>query len=349
MLVVPMKDEGVLIPKPDYTLRDESFLEQVDKEPGQWLVDRKVDGSLANVAISKNRATFRSHRDTGKTYYDRLPQLEFLDNRSPFFVYRMVMPGPRLDGTVLKGELVHPDGAGRMGGILNANPDRARQIQALRGPATFHGWDIAKYKGKDISKLPYEERRLLLEEAIREVRLFNRSWFTVDQRRAGESAVNFYHRVTAQKLPFGEGIVIKRASDPSGRVWFKVKATDFVDLYIVDWVEGTGKYSGSLGAIILEDPVTGRWSEAGSFAISDQQRDWIWNHRASLGRPVAKVRTQEMTKGGAVRAGVFYGFHEGKGSEVGLAMYADTLSGGDPTEAQTLIYKVKSAAGWRKA
>lgn len=349
MLVVPMKDEGVRLAKPDYSLRDRSFLQEVDNDPNSWIVERKLDGSLGNVAIRGHRATFRSHRDTGKTYYDRLPQLEHIDNQSRFGTYRIIMPGPRLDGTILQGELVHPDGVGRMGGILNAHPDRARQIQALRGEATFHGWDIVKYKGRDVSRLPYQERRALLEKAVSEVRLYNRNWNVVDRPRQGETATAFYDRVSADVLPFGEGVVVKRADDPTGRTWLKVKQTDYHDVPIVDWVEGTGKYSGSLGAIVVEDPGTGRRSEVGSFAISDQQRSWIWDHRGDLGRPVAKVRAQEVTSGGAVRAGVFYGFHEGKGSEAGLALYADTLAGGNPDEAKATMYRLKSSAGWRRA
>jgi hypothetical protein len=63
---------------------------------------------------------------------------------------------------------------------------------------------------------------------------------------------------------------------------------------------------------------------------------------------VAKVRVQEVTARGVPRAGVFMGFHEGKGSEAGLRMYAETLAGGDPDEARHTMYALKSAAGWRR-
>lgn len=350
-LVVPMKDEGLVIPKPDYNLKPRSFLTEVDHDPGAWIVERKVDGSLANVVIRGHRATFRSHRDSGKTYYDRLPQLEHIDNNSRFGIYRYLVPGPRLDGTVLRGELVHPDGVGRMGGILNAHPDKARQIQKLRGETTFHGWDIVKYKGRDISHLPYEARRALLEQAVQEVRLFNRNWDVVDCPRNNESATAFYDRVIAQPLPYGEGVVLKRASDPSGKTFYKVKQTDHYDLPIVECIEGTGKYRGSVGALVVENPLTGARGEVGSFAISDQQRNWIWQHRHDLNGSVAKVRAQEITDDGrgVPRAGVFCGFHADKGSEVGLTMYAETLAGGDPIEAERTKYALKSAAGWRRA
>jgi hypothetical protein len=184
MICVPMKDEGLVIPKPDYSLRPVEFLDKVKAEPGKWIVEHKIDGSLANVTLKNNRAAFRSHREAGQTYYDRLPQLEHVGNSSPFLFYRLLEPGPKLDGTVLRGELYHPDGAGRMGGILNAYPDKARQIQQLRGEATFHGWDIVKYKGKTVSGLPYAERRAALEQAIGEIRRFNRNWYVAEALRA---------------------------------------------------------------------------------------------------------------------------------------------------------------------
>jgi len=38
--------------------------------PQQWIVEHKLDGSLANFTIGKGRAVFHSHRPTGETYYD---------------------------------------------------------------------------------------------------------------------------------------------------------------------------------------------------------------------------------------------------------------------------------------
>jgi hypothetical protein len=37
------------------------------------------------------------------------------------------------------------DGAARVGGILNAPPERSIQIRRERAPAEFYAWDIAKF------------------------------------------------------------------------------------------------------------------------------------------------------------------------------------------------------------
>lgn len=348
MVVTPMKDRGVRLPKPDYSLKHAEFLDRVRNEPNAWVVEHKMDGSLGNCAIREMSAAFRSHRDGGQTYYDRLPQLEDLANRSKYLLFRSLFPGPQLNGTVLQGELYHPDGAGRMGGILNALPDKAQAIQKLRGPANFFGWDIVKYKGRDVSHLPYAERRELLERVIGELREYNKHYHVVERSKPGEDPVEFYSRITSMPLPFGEGVVLKRADAPAGGTWFKVKKTDFEDLLVEDILPGSGKYADTVGKLVVRNMDNGAVGEVGSFAITDEMRDWIWQHRELLKGSVAKIQVQELTSRGAPRAGVFHAFHEGKGSEAGLLMYAESLAGGDPDEMLRTKYALISAAGWRR-
>jgi hypothetical protein len=369
LIIVPMKDRGLVVPKPDYRLKDESFLRDVvAKDPGGWIVEQKLDGSLGNAVIHENRAMFRSHRDTGETYYDRLPQLEHLSNHSSFWMCRKLFPGPDQNGTVLTGELYHPDGAARVGGILNAYPHKAREIQDLRGAVSFYAWDTSKIRGHSVAHLDYAERRRLLEDVISEIHLFNKYWGIVPKSTGDPHA--FYQQVIQKPLPFGEGVVCKKAGEGQGDTWFKVKQVDFVDLEVIDILEGEGKYAQSVGRLLVRDPETGGQGEVGSFAITDEQRQWIWDHKEQLLRDsevlrrpisepgrsgyvrgprlIAKVRVQEMTASGAPRAGVFMAFHEGKGSEAGLYMYAESLAGGDPKETQSTKYKLISSAGWKR-
>jgi hypothetical protein len=51
---------------------------------------------------------------------------------------RKLFPGPDQEGTVLRGELHHPDGAARVGGMLNALPEKSIRIQQERGPVEFY-------------------------------------------------------------------------------------------------------------------------------------------------------------------------------------------------------------------
>jgi hypothetical protein len=140
-LIVRLKDNSVLVAKPDVHLKPPEFLKTLSDSTRPVSVEWKDDGSLANVAIHNLRAVYRSHRPEGESYYDKLPAIEDLRNRSPVWLARRLFPGPEQEGTVLRGELHHPDGAARVGGILNALPEKSIRIQQERGPAEFYAWD----------------------------------------------------------------------------------------------------------------------------------------------------------------------------------------------------------------
>ena len=361
MIVTPMRDQGVVLPKPDYNLKTLDWLKALTPEQrAGYVVERKYDGSLANAAINENgastRAAFRSHRDGGETYYDKLPALEFIRNESPFFTLRKLDPGPRLAGTIVRGELVHPDGVSRASGILNSHPEKAAQVQAKTGNVEFFAWDIVKLKGRDVSQWPEMRRRELLEQVIREIRLYNKNWHIAE--KCSGDPVEFYERIISDQrgLPYSEGIVLKPTGEAAGEKWLKVKHRDLEDLVVVsvsDSLPGT-KYHSSVAVMVVEDPRTGGRGEVGSFAVSDAERQWIWDHREELIGAVAKVQVMAMTDSGKPRAGTFVGWHPdprygGIGSEMALQMYSESLAGMDKKESQRMLYRLKSSAGWRRA
>ena len=341
MIVTPMTDRGLRIPKPDYTLRKEDLLTGIDSSKNS--IERKLDGSLGNAVIDGSRVAFRSHRDGGETYYDKLPALEFIQNKSPFATSRMLYAGPRLTGTVLQGELVHPEGAARVSGILNSLAPNARAIQAERGPVRYYVWDIIRYRGRDVSHKPYAERRALYEQVVREIRTVNPHWNVVEKMGPNETPLAFYTRVTADPLPYGEGTVIK-PFDQSVQKWDKMKMTGFGYFKLVDILPGEGKYESSVGRLLVESPITGARGEVGSLSVPDDFRNWIWQHRADLVGETVKIRSQEITARGVPRAGVFYGFHNG---EVGLLMAAEAAVAGTNRPPSEVVYAMKSSAGWR--
>ena len=194
-LVVRLKDNSVLVAKPDIHLKPPEFLKTLRQSDRPVSVEWKDDGSLANVAIHNLRAVYRSHRPEGEPYYDKLPAIEDLRNRSPVWLARRLFPGPEQEGTVLRGELHHPDGAARVGGIVNALPEKSIRIQQERGPVEFYAWDIAKFKGRDVSQMPYGQRRELYEDVIEEIRLFNRHLHVVPAMPEGGDPMEFYRAI----------------------------------------------------------------------------------------------------------------------------------------------------------
>ena len=319
-MCVPLKDRTVTIPKPDVKLKTREWL--ADKSQNDWIAERKMDGSLCNAALIDFRAHLKSHRETSNTYYDKLPSVEWLGNTSRLWTCRTIFPGYKGSGTLLQVEAVHVQGVSKVSGILNSRPDTARAFQDENGPVEVYAWNVLKYRGRDVSGWDYARRRGLLEKIISEIRQYNKNWHIVDQARPGEKPIEFYDRVIGDRrgLPFSEGIVLKSRTEPDN--WAKIKMSDAFDLTISKLIEGTGKFSGSLGAIEVISPATGERGEVGSLAIDDIERQWIWNNRSALIGAVAKVRALGTTERGIPRAGVFESFHTEKGSDEALALLA---------------------------
>jgi DNA ligase-1 len=98
-----------------------------------------------------------------------------------------------------------------------------------------------------------------------------------------------------------EGAMVKDYSKPwtAGRsfVWMKMKEENSVDLRIVGFKEGAGKYKGTLGALICDYkgkkvPVSG---------MSDEQRDYIWANQTMYEGAVCEVLYQLVTVHGSLR------------------------------------------------
>jgi hypothetical protein len=326
-LVTRMRDRGVRLDKPDYRLKDRGWLEtEVRLDPDRYSVERKYDGALVNVAVRDARMYLRSHREGGETYYDRFPRLEHLENASPLLSCRLAFPAPDISA-VFRAELVHPDGAARVGGLSNSMPEKAQEYQREHGDAELYAWDVAEYQGKNVSALPYHERRGICRQLVDELKPYCKNIHLAEAAPDGMDAVEFYEKIIhdPRGLPYSEGVVVKDLNDPSGRVFFKTKPRDDFDWPIAPSgiVEGAGKYAGSAGAITVEHPETGARSELGSLAVPDAERQWIWDHRTALeGHAVAKFEAMEITDAGAVRAGVFNGLHHAKGCEDALQVIA---------------------------
>jgi hypothetical protein len=363
-LVVPMKDKGILIPKPRYNLKPLEFLEKVNEAnknaSGEkpYIIEWKGDGSLAQASIGESRAIFRSHRESASSYYDKLPVLESLKNSSRMYIWRKLFPRPNQSGTILRGELIHPDGVSRVSGILNSLPIRAQQTQALRGPVEFYAWDITKLRGKDVSRLHYGARRAILERVIEEVRFFNPNWKIVRKAGPNESVIEFYNSIIndVRGLPFSEGIVVKNALEND--TWVKVKDKDLTDMVIIGFTRGepgiTGKYVNSLGSLTCKEVESGKIAVVGT-GFSDIERQWIYTNRKHLEGAVIKALVFSETDK-SFRAprftseGSFVRFHPDSrtGNEYGLSLYSEALAGMDKDLALSTKFALKSSRGWTR-
>lgn len=109
-----------------------------------------------------------------------------------------------------------------------------------------------------------------------------------------EEAYQKYNEFRAQGH---EGAIIKNMSAPylfkRNDGWVKIKPSETEDFPIIGFEEGTGKYEGMLGALILDlgNDVT---TNVGT-GFSDEQRKEIWENRARHVDDIAEVEFMEKT------------------------------------------------------
>src|ERR1035437_334657 len=314
-LIARMKDRGVRLEKPNYRLKDRAWLEtEVRANPGRYNVTLKYEGALVNGAGREGRLYLHSHREGGETYYDRFPQLEHLCNDSRLLSCRLLFPVADFEFTV-QAELVHADGAARVGGLCNSAPEKAQAYQQEHGPSSLFVWDCLNYHGKDVSGLPYRERRVYAARLVEELRPYSDHIHLAEEMPAGMDPAVFYDRVISDRrgLPYSEGVVVKNNHDPSGAGWFKVKTSDLEDYELVQVLPGNGgKFTTSAGAIEVRDPVTGTTSKVGSFKVNDETRQYIYDHRDELAGATVRIEVMEKNPSGTQRSGRFVDFHPDK-------------------------------------
>ncbi len=110
-----------------------------------------------------------------------------------------------------------------------------------------------------------------------------------------------------------EGVMIKLLNEKYkfGRGHNVTKLKDFydVDLEVISFEEGEGKYSGSLGAIIVKHKDV--LVNVGS-GFSDDEREQIWKNRTQFRNQIAEIRYQEETPDGSLRFPTFRGWRPDK-------------------------------------
>lgn len=116
-----------------------------------------------------------------------------------------------------------------------------------------------------------------------------------------------------------EGVIVKPLDALYQRKrshnWLKVKDEQTVDVPIVGYVEGTGKYEGTLGALVVD--YNGKEVNVGS-GLSDVDRDYFWKHQTKYQNILVEVEYHEETPDGSLRHPRFVRLREDKPVEDGV-------------------------------
>ena len=274
----------------------------------EWAYEMKWDGYRAIVGVHGGAVRIISRR--GNDVSARYPELAPLADALP------------VDDVVLDGELVVLDEAGR---------PSFNEIQKHEHAATLMLFDVLRLDGRDVTSLPWHERRALLDTLA----LAGGTWQTP---RVVEGDVDVAV-ATARQLGM-EGVVAKRVDSPyrPGKrttAWQKYKLSARQELVVGGWLPGEGRLSGTVGSLLVgyHDEPGGTFRYAGRVGsgIDDAGRDAL---QAQLVRRetspfaetpprlrgpvwvepdvVVEVRFTEWTTDGVLRQPVFVGLRTDK-------------------------------------
>jgi bifunctional non-homologous end joining protein LigD len=162
---------------------------------------------------------------------------------------------------VIDGEVVALDEKGRpsferLQGRMHLSTEAAVKARRADTPAHFMAFDLIWHEGRDLTGLPYTERRAALEA----LDLNGPNWQTPAWRRGQGTAL-----LDAAKAQGLEGVMAKRLDSPycPGKrtsYWLKIKAKMNQELVIGGWLPGEGRRLNTLGALLI-----GYYDDAGNF------------------------------------------------------------------------------------
>lgn len=284
-----------------------------------WLFELKLDGVRIVADKREDRVAlgYRKGRDATESYPEIAQAVAELSTK------RVV-----LDGEVVAFDALGRPDFQRLGTRIQATGEAAREA-ARRVPVTYVVFDILVLGERDLTCLPIEDRKAILEELLGA------------SSRPG-SALRLHPTLPDGKLLFAfcrehelEGVVAKRAGSPyracaRSSDWVKVKCELEADLVVVGWTPGEGGRTrlgaldvgvydgdhllvrGSVGSGLhdsLIDPLVERL-----LAIEVASPVAFGNLRKKEGRRYVKpeivvsVRFASVTREGVLRHPVFRGF-----------------------------------------
>lgn len=231
-----------------------------------WSSEVKWDGQRLVAAVGDRAQPLRLDTTRGLDAATRFPELAGLP--SALAPHRLI----------LDGEAVAFDGKGRPSfGQLQHRMHLTRPAEITRVasaiPVTYVIFDLLWLDDRDLTGLPYLERRQLLAEVVGP----GDGW-TVPAHHVGGGS-DLLAAATAQHL---EGIVVKRTSSrylPGKRspLWIKVKVRPRQEFVVGGWQPGERGLAGKIGSLLVGVYEGDRLRFAGKVGtgFTDRERDRV--------------------------------------------------------------------------
>jgi len=298
--------------------------------------EQKHKGAHVNISGSKGKSvTLTSHRISvdGKTidrtynYYPELQTLKFPDGK-----------------TIFKAELVYVESGQEreqiIAGLSNALPVKSRENQAiLPGKAKLVIFDVYQFDGKKVDKLPYIDRRAIYENWVRS----QKSNFVSVPISSDDGKTLFEKVVSAN----GEGVVGKDTTGDFNSQMVKWKALSTEDCEIIDTFPGQNKLKGKMiGGFIVQNQNGTKQFKAGTGLTDEVRRDAYLHPDHYIGK-IIEIGFEEETEKSVMKPRII-SKHLDKNLGKDESDLLDYATGLDSTEPETMMYRLKSAVGWRK-
>lgn len=252
----------------------------------------KYDGERMLIHINGDKIYCTSRRFSKKTgqYMENQDKIPIVNEIFKEFINQ------HLGYTVIDCECYSKDWS-TVAGILHSLPERAIELQK-ENPVKFACFDCLYYDGKDLREERYLDRLAYLPKVLQFVKDRNChpvNIMLVNSKQSVNTLMNF-----AIEQGF-EGIVVKSLQrkyyDKGASL--KCKKSETVDVVVVGYQDGRGKYEGQVGALKIGyyEPSTSEFVCISNVNCgTDEDRlDWT-NNKDALLHSVIEVKCQEITK-----------------------------------------------------
>src|SRR3954471_3368489 len=224
----------------------------------EWGFEVKWDGIRAVLYSGKRKADVTLENRNLRDITFKYPELHQLGGLN----------------AIVDGEVAALDDNGRpsfelLQGRMHLSTEAAVRNRMNDIPIRFMAFDLIWHKGKDLTEVPYIERRARLEA----LDLNGDCWQTPAWRQGDGSAL--LDAARAQAL---EGVMAKRLESPycpgkRTQHWLKIKAKMNQELVIGGWLAGEGRRLNTLGALLLGYYDDGAFRYAGKVGTGFKEPD----------------------------------------------------------------------------
>jgi bifunctional non-homologous end joining protein LigD len=282
---------------------------QLDKlNLADYIMEPKIDGWRIQMRVTPTGTTTwtrTGHDATGKLFLPETELVGIADSVGTEFW--------------LDGEAVYVDENGEpdfnfTARVLGSGLDVAIMKQDEgKKYLSYYVFDLLSFDGHDIRQLPLDERTSTLFD-------FMSPYAPSHVRPVLATAVeDSYHANNIEQ--FKEGSVLKLRDAPymgkRSKAWLKWKVNPDEDVVVMGFVEGKGKYEGTLGAIEFGQYVPPCTLQARGFCagMTDDMRNRIWQNKYTYLHKVMRIQHFGVLANGGFRHPQFKGMRSDKRPE----------------------------------